>query len=310
MSEMMSFEAFCERFSSVEKCVEALFRSRWPQGFKCPICRHPHYYLTRTRRLPLYECKSCRHQTSLIAGTVMAGSSTSLPKWFKAIYLLSQPGGISSVRLAELLEVTYKTAWLMSHKIREAMRASEHSVKLEDIVRVEAFGYGISLFPDAIQPLLMGGSFDEEGNLRRIKLQQPDPDHVRLPERTIAKAGYEAFQFEGVKSSKVTRVLFYAKAHPVLGSFRREIRNWLKYTFCGIGAKHLQAYLNEFSFRANEGFVEKGGSVFPQLLAWCATTAKITYSYLTRPRRTLPVAWHAFESKGKWKSYHLRKLGA
>ncbi|MFC5700047.1 transposase [Cohnella faecalis] len=76
MLDHSTFESFCHQYSSEQACAEALFHARWPDGFRCPTCRHPHYYLTRTRRLPLYECRSCRVQTSVIAGTIMEGSST------------------------------------------------------------------------------------------------------------------------------------------------------------------------------------------------------------------------------------------
>jgi hypothetical protein len=299
-----AMDAFNEKFSTDQQCAEALFHARWPDGFRCPICRHPEYYLTRTRRHPLFECKSCRHQTSLIAGTIMGGSSTSLSKWFKAFYLMSLPGGISAVRLSEAIEVTYKTAWLMAHKIREAMRTAEQSVKLEGVVQVSTFGYGYALFFDAHQPVLLGGSFNEQGELQQIKLQQPDPDHVRLPARTVDKEGYRAFLAEHVNSSEVTSLPYYAKVHPQLGPFRLTVKNWLNSTFGGIGAKHLHAYLNEYSFRINAEMYDVEGTSFRSLLSWCATTAKITYRYLIRPRRILPIVWKQFETKAKWIARH------
>ncbi|WP_168735917.1 transposase [Cohnella fermenti] len=302
-----SWEDVRECYSSEEACAEALFAARWPKGFCCPACGHSYYYVTRTRRLPLYECKSCRHQASPTAGTVMEGSSTPLSKWFQAIFLLSQPGGISSVRLAEALEVTYKTAWLISHKIRQAMREAQQAEVLEGAVRIEAFGYGTSLLLQPNQPLLMGGSFDEEGELRHLKLQQPDPDHVKLWNRMIHKDGYEAFEAECVGQAAVTRGLYYSTSHRQLHPFRRQLNEWLRDTFCGIGAKHLQAYLHEFSFRVNgERAVRAADSLFFSLLGWCSSASRLTYAVLTRPRRTLPVAWQAYGTKGKWSSVRRR----
>lgn len=306
MTEPVTFEAFREKFGSVQACVEALFQARWPDGYRCPICRHSRYYLTRTRRLPLYECKACRHQTSIIAGTVIEGSSTSLTKWFQAMFLLAQPSGISSLRLSEILEVTYKTAWLLSHKIRVAMRSAEQSELLADAVRMESFGYGTNNFLNAHQPLMLGGSFNDAGDLQGIKMQQPDPDHVRMPERTINKEGYQAFRSNQVRSESVDSFPFYAKAHPKLSPYRRQLKLWLNDTFGGIGAKHLQAYLNEFCFRANAMLGKSGAAIFHSLLSWCATTSRCTYSILTCPRRTLPVAWRVFGSKAKWLKWHRR----
>ncbi|MCD9025282.1 transposase [Cohnella silvisoli] len=66
----LTSKAFCQQFNSEQACPKALFEARWTDGFRCPTCRHPHFYLILTRRLSLYECCSCRHQTSVIAGTI------------------------------------------------------------------------------------------------------------------------------------------------------------------------------------------------------------------------------------------------
>ncbi|WP_158629967.1 transposase [Cohnella sp. AR92] len=309
MTERAVDAAFLELFSSEENCAKALYHSRWPDGYRCPLCGCAEHYLIRTRRLPLFECKSCRYQASLTAGTILEGSSTPLNKWFKAIHLLTLPGGISATRLTGILEVTYKTAWLIAHKIREAMHSADEAGKLSDFVQVMSFGYGAFHYPDSCQPVLLGASFDGEDEIRHIKLHQPDPDHVRLPERTILKEGYRAFISNEVRSSEVSEIPFYGKANPKLSPIRHELRSWLTFTFRGIGAKHLQAYLTEFCFRSNRKLNSQEDTSFSYLLSWCASTARITYRYLTRPRRTLPVAWRTFETKSKWINMHRRSWG-
>ncbi|WGU97413.1 transposase [Paenibacillus dendritiformis] len=74
-----------------QSCIPALFALKWLHGFRCPNCRHVRAYVIRTRRLPLYECSDCRHQTPLTAGTILEGSRTSLRKWIGAIWLVSNP---------------------------------------------------------------------------------------------------------------------------------------------------------------------------------------------------------------------------
>ncbi len=98
----------------------------WPEGPVCPHCGSAakHYDLYRTR-LGLRKCgdKTCRKQFTVRVGTVFESSHIPLHKWFQAVHLMcSSKKGISGHQLHRVLEVTYKTAWFMSHRIREAMR--------------------------------------------------------------------------------------------------------------------------------------------------------------------------------------------
>lgn len=98
----------------------------WPNGPVCPHCRATDciYPLQgKTHRMGLKKCGHCREQFTVKVGTVMESSHVPLTKWLQAIHLLcSSKKGISSHQLHRLLGITYKTAWFMSHRIREAMR--------------------------------------------------------------------------------------------------------------------------------------------------------------------------------------------
>lgn len=101
----------------------------WPTGPVCPHCGSTgkHYDLAKTR-IGLRKCseKGCRKQFTVRVGTVFESSHIPLHKWFQAVHLMcSSKKGISSHQLHRVLEVTYKTAWFMTHRIREAMRAGE-----------------------------------------------------------------------------------------------------------------------------------------------------------------------------------------
>ncbi len=124
------------KFDSVIKCEKYLFKQRWPEGFICPACGNKDYYFIKTRKQ--YECSKCHHQTSLIAGTIMHGSRISLKKWFWAIYLSStDKGGISAMTLKKSILVSYPTAWLMLHKIREAMKARDAEYQLAGLIEID-----------------------------------------------------------------------------------------------------------------------------------------------------------------------------
>lgn len=74
----MPLSEFMERYGSEESCVAALVRSRWPDGFRCPRCQAAQHYLIGHGARKLYQCRSCRHQASLTAGTVMDSTKLSL----------------------------------------------------------------------------------------------------------------------------------------------------------------------------------------------------------------------------------------
>src|SRR5665647_382834 len=102
----MGLEELLNHYSTEEACAGALLAAKWPNGFTCANCGHRHAYTITTRRLPLFECAGCRHQSSLISGTVMEGSRTSLRKWFHTLLLVSlQPAGVNAVQLCASLNV-------------------------------------------------------------------------------------------------------------------------------------------------------------------------------------------------------------
>jgi transposase-like protein len=104
----------------------------WPNG---PICHHcggcerisaitPNP--AKRIRIGLKYCGHCRKQFTVRMGTVFEESKLPMTKWLQAIYLMcASKKGVSSHQLHRTLEITYKTAWFLSHRIREAMRTGE-----------------------------------------------------------------------------------------------------------------------------------------------------------------------------------------
>ena len=125
-----------KRFGTEEACGEALARQRWPEGFRCPRCGHDHGYAISTRQS--YECSSCHYQASLTAGTLFHSTNLPLAKWFWAIYLMaSDKGGISALRLAKQIGVSWITAHRMLRKIRIAMGHRDSVYRLHDLIEID-----------------------------------------------------------------------------------------------------------------------------------------------------------------------------
>ncbi|MFD2327934.1 transposase [Cohnella sp. GCM10020058] len=306
--EADTYEQFCLRFSSDAACARALFALRWPDGFRCPACRCSSFSLIRTRRLPLYQCTSCRRQTSIISGTIMEGSRTPLPRWFQAMFLLSQPGGLSALRLSDIITVTYKTAWHIAQKIRFAIQSAEASNLIESDFRLDAFYYGSPIYQDARQPVLIGASLNEQDKPDRVVLHQPEPAHVDPVNRRVLATGYHAFARKHAVPHAVPTSDRFGKMHAALFPIAKMVCAWLNDTFNGIGAKHLQAYLDEFAFRLNKQL--QSASTLPVLMRWCAVTRAIQYKELIKPKPILVVPWIYFGSRSRWKGHHMSRWGA
>ena len=115
-------------FKSEKIARQWLENIRWPHGAICPHCSSiskDHYKLEgEAHRDGLYKCKDCRAQFTVTVGTVFERSKIALNVWLQAMQLMnSSKKGISSKQLERMLGVTYQTAWFMSHRIREAMKA-------------------------------------------------------------------------------------------------------------------------------------------------------------------------------------------
>ena len=114
-------------YQDPHKAREYLESVRWPDGPICPHCGviGGHYALQgKAHRPGLHKCKDCRKQFSVTVGTVFERSKVGLHDWLKAVYLIcSSKKGCSSHQLQRTLGCQYKTAWFMSHRIREAMKS-------------------------------------------------------------------------------------------------------------------------------------------------------------------------------------------
>jgi transposase-like protein len=115
------------QFKTPENARQYLEKVRWPQGPICPHCgsiSKDHYRLEgEAHRAGLLKCKDCREQFTVTVGTVFEKSKIALHVWLQAVFLLcSSKKGMSSHQLHRVLGVTYKTAWFMTHRIREAMK--------------------------------------------------------------------------------------------------------------------------------------------------------------------------------------------
>lgn len=113
-------------FHDEEKAYEYVEARLWPQGAVCPHCggvERVGKLRGKTTRPGLWKCYQCRKPFTVKIGTIFEDSKVPMRLWLQAIYLIAgSKKGISSNQLHRILGVTLKTAWFMSHRVREAMR--------------------------------------------------------------------------------------------------------------------------------------------------------------------------------------------
>lgn len=140
-AEKITFKEFQKRFSSEDACRKFLYQQRFPNGFVCPNCGSTEYYPIYRRGL--CQCKQCRKQTSITAGTVMHRTYLSLVLWFWAIYLcVNDKRGISASHLSALLDIGYESAWYMLKRIRNAMGQRDANYLLSGLMEMDEGFFG------------------------------------------------------------------------------------------------------------------------------------------------------------------------
>lgn len=281
-SEMLTFYLSS---SNEQTCIQTMLQTRWPVGFQCPHCHSQNAFEIRTRRLPLYECCSCRTQTSLTAGTIMEGSRTPIRFWILAMLLHSRPEGITAFKLATILGTTYKTAWLICHKIRHAMAYSTKDELLTGLVRINFAQYGRPYNPTIYrhpqeQPLLIGATMDGQGILAPIKIKQA-VEECSYPQFTcpLDKTPFIRKHVDPQATEIIAVTLKYSKdRNRKLLQISKNACIWINFTFHGIGAKHLQTYLDQYCYGYNMTFQNQ--SVFSHLMKLSTSTPVLTYHEL------------------------------
>src|SRR5216684_2834495 len=136
MARARSLTEFQRSFPDEASCAAFLFERRWPGGFVCPVCGHGGAAALKSRAYT-YECSDCGRQTSITAGTALHRAKLPLTVWFWAAHLMStHSNGMSARQLEDQLGLTYKTAWLLTQKLRRSMVDPDREA-LEGVVEVD-----------------------------------------------------------------------------------------------------------------------------------------------------------------------------
>jgi transposase-like protein len=275
---------FQRMFGTEKQCFEYLAKLRWPHGFVCDKCTAKGDAFRIATRPEIFRCRSCRKDCSLTAGTVMHRTKLPLTTWFAAAYLVaSHTPGMSAVQVQRQLGLSrYETAFQMLHKLRAAMIrpdqdriGGEWPVEIDETyVGGETRGEGAGVHDMAIvvgavevRPRKSEGGKRNviAGRLRlrvvpdrKAKTLVPFVTESVAPRTQVTTDGWQGYNGLGAAGfdhdqlalggDPINAELVLPMIHIVFSN----LKAWLQGTHHGAVSKdHLQAYLNEFTFRFN-----------------------------------------------------------
>lgn len=298
-----TFQLF-QMFPDAES-ARTYFESRlWPDGVRCPVCGTSENITTR-KRAGFYRCNRCQEDFTVCTGTIFERSHVPLHKWLYAMYLLvTARKGISSLQLSKQIGVTQKTAWFMLHRLREACGSDVE--KLRGIVEVDEMHVG-GLEQNKHESAKLHAGRGSVGKTPVVGLRERGGRTIAHPVASTDSNTLQGAIHKHVEPGSVIHTdesgaysglggLFYRHetVNHSAGEYARGSVNtnsiesvWAVFKRGLIGvyhhasAKHLARYVNEFTFRLNDGDVKR--HTLDRLDSMIAATVgkRLTFARLT-----------------------------
>lgn len=272
----LSLQSFLKLYGTEEDCRNRLFKVKWFNGFSCPQCGCNRYYRITTRNL--YQCTACKHQSSLISGTIFESSKLPLTTWFLAIYFITQSkDGLSALHLRRLLGISINAAFRMKQKIQHVMKIADDSLRLENLVEVDDVYWGGKKHGRSGRgapgktPFLAAVSHNDKGHPIHMRMSKVkaftslaiehwarkhlDGNCVVVTDafRSFSQIchavdHHHSINTQGVYDDPDNKLFHWVNT--MISNVKRAIHG----TYHSVSAKHLPRYLAEFSFRFNNRF--------------------------------------------------------
>jgi transposase-like protein len=287
-----SLPDFQRLFPDDAACATYLEKARWADGFACPSCGVVGEPFRIATRPGVLTCRACRRQTGLTVGTIMERSHTPLSVWFWAAYLVaSQTPGMSAVQFQRQLGLSrYETAFGILHKLRAGMvrpdqdriggKADGHIEVDEAYVGGRTRGEGRGVHHKTLVIAAVEVRHRESGDAQDKRRDGRYAGRIRLAVAADRSAeslcgfvesavmpgsltvtddwsGYASLRTRGYDHHAIAECgdpevaeEFLPISHLVFSN----LKTWLSGIHHGVSEKHLQAYLNEYTFRFNRRF--------------------------------------------------------
>jgi transposase-like protein len=309
-------------FASEENCHTYLEAARWPNGVHCPRCDHDGvskftlkgkvrtYADGTTKAAPdrfLYQCLKCKYQFAATTGTLFSDTHLPLNKWMLAVAIMcNAKKGVSAKQMERDMGVSYKTAWYLNHRIREAMEEGLDSLFTGTVEADETY---------------VGGKYDKrrkrakynkepvfgviERETGRVHAKHipaanrwavtREIDAVVAPEArmmTDESSLYSNLQRRGFEH----QVVIHSDKEWVRGEchtqsidgFWSMLKRGLIGSFHQVSIKHLHRYITEFQFRFNSRETQE---IFAAVIIGLVIKSALRYKALTGPQASVdPIA--------------------
>ncbi len=292
-----------ERFGTEDKCRAFLETLRWPEGVACPRCKGRS--VSQIVKRSQYDCNGCRYQFSVKAGTIFNDSHLPLSKWFLVTYLICESRkGMSANQIKRMIGGSYKTAWYLCHRIRAAMKEVDRPMLDGTVEMDETYvggrkkGWGQKAGMEAKEVVI--GIRQRGGNLRFFHttdassgtLAQYIRENISQDVEVLITDDWRGYQnamptagIDGEHKTVNHHAKEYARyengacvsTNTVESAFSL-LKRGIMGTWHKISAKHLQAYLDEMTFRFDR---RKSPYLFQDTLRHMVTASTLTFETLT-----------------------------
>lgn len=299
-----TLQEFDKWFATEIKCLEFIRKLRWPDGFKCPECDNEQgWELTNG----LIRCGKCRNDISVLHGTTFHKTRKPLKIWFQAMwYVTSQKFGGSALGLKRILGLgSYQTAWSWLHKMRHAMVRPDRDLLCgnieidETIIGGERHGGKRGRGAENKFIVVIAIEVIDPKGFGRVRMKQIDSansqnllsfitDNVTKGSeiRTDSWKGYSDLESYGYFHSKINISESGDPAHVSMPGVHRIaslLKRWLLGTHQGsVSSKHLEYFLDEYTFRFNRRNSNSRGLLFYRLLQQAVQIKAVTYKELAK----------------------------
>ena len=269
--EKYTFKQFQAQYPDDDACLRSIFNRKFGETKHCPSCG-VESKLVKIESRRAYACQEGCHIYPC-AGTIFEKSPTKLTLWFHAMYLITATrNGVSAKELQRQLGVTYKCAWRMGHQLRELMAArdkAQNTAQLSGHVEVDETyigGYQKREKKNHVSNKTIVMGFVQRGGDYRAEVIPANTKARLVPRvlknvapgstvntdslrsyRTLGKLGYNHV---AVNHEDKQWAIGIHNTNSIEG-FWSHLKRGLSSTHCAVSPKHLQKYVNEFSFRFN-----------------------------------------------------------